>query len=312
MPPSSEVGSLPAAERAASADLIAAASRILAAHGISTARLDAELLLANALGLDRPQLYIRTPAPIPASACSAFWTSIARRNRREPLAYITGVQEFWSLEFRVNREVLIPRPETELLVETALSVLRGSTGDSSVLDLGTGSGCIAVSLATEVPRLEVWASDVSPGALAVAAENTKRHRVADRITLMRGDMFAPFRKQRKRFALIVSNPPYIAQPEFAELQAEVLDWEPRGALDGGRDGLDVYRRVLEGCPRYLQTGGTLLLEIGHTQKSALGRLVEQQPGLIVANCFLDHAARPRVLAVRKTAPGDGRPNTRDR
>ena len=205
--------------------------------------------------------------------------------------------------------MLIPRPETERVVELALELL-GSYSAPRILDLGTGSGCIAVALASQLPQARVWACDVSVEALAVARTNAVAHNVAGRITFMRADM-----RQRLEghpqgaaptFDLIVSNPPYIAGPEFATLQAEVRDWEPRLALDGGKDGLDFYRRLLQDCPVQLRPGGWLVMEIGSTQSEAVMRMARSQDNLSECRLSYDHAGLPRVVSVRRHSPVERR------
>ncbi len=285
------------------ADLLADATAFLVGHDIPSPRLDAEVLLAYAMGGNRTELYLRdSPAP---RQRDAFWYTLKRRAQREPVAYITGVQEFWSLEFTVNRHVLIPRPETERVVELALELL-GSCPAPRILDLGTGSGCIAVALASQLPQARVWACDVSAEALAVARTNAVAHNVAGRMTFMRADMRQRLEGHPHRaastFDLIVSNPPYIAGPEFATLQAEVRDWEPRLALDGGKDGLDFYRRLLQDCPVQLRPGGWLVMEIGSTQSEAVMRMARSQDNLSECRLSYDYAGLSRVVSVRRHSP----------
>ena len=285
------------------ADLLADATAFLAGHGVPSPRLDAEVLLAHAMGRNRTELYLRD-SPVPRQR-DAFWHTLKRRARREPVAYITGVQEFWSLEFTVNRHVLIPRPETERVVELALELL-GSCPAPRILDLGTGSGCIAVTLASQLPQARVWACDVSAEALAVARANAVAHNVAGRMTFMQTDMRQQLEGQphgaAPTFDLIVSNPPYIAGPEFAALQAEVRDWEPRLALDGGKDGLDFYRRLLQDCPVQLRPGSWLVMEIGSTQSEAVMRMARSQDNLSECRLSYDYAGLPRVVSVRRHSP----------
>ena len=296
------------------ADLLADATAFLAGHGVPSPRLDAEVLLAHVMGGSRTELYLHdSPAPHQHQR-DAFWHTLKRRARREPVAYITGVQEFWSLEFTVNRHVLIPRPETERVVELALELL-GSCPAPRILDLGTGSGCIAVTLASQLPQARVWACDVSAEALAVARANAVAHNVAGRMTFMQTDMRRRLEGQphgaAPTFDLIVSNPPYIAGPEFAALQAEVRDWEPRLALDGGKDGLDFYRRLLQDCPVQLRPGGWLVMEVGSTQSEAVMRMAKSQDNLSECRLSYDYAGLPRVVSVRRHSPvergggGDG-------
>jgi len=303
--------------RPAVASLLAAAEAELTAHGISTPRLDAEVLLAHALEVDRAGLYARLYDPLPPGRVAAFHRLLARRARHEPLQYLTGVQEFWSLAFRVDQRVLIPRPETEVVVETALRLLgkvenfcsllhaprsyAPRAGRVRLLDIGTGSGCIAIALATELSQAEVWAVDTSRDALAVARENAERHRVAGRIRFLHGNLFTPLAGEEGGFDLIVSNPPYIARDDLAALQPEVQDWEPRSALAGGVDGLDFYRRLLSEGPAYLRSGGWLVMEMGQGQGSEVLRLIGERRDLSAGSGVLDYAGRERVAVARKGA-----------
>lgn len=278
--------------------LLTDAVTVLTAHGIATPRLDAEVLLAHALEVDRAGLYACLHDPLPPRRVAAFHRLLARRARHEPLQYITGVQEFWSLAFRVDQRVLIPRPETEVVVETALRLGEREI-PLRVLDVGTGSGCIAVALATELPQAEVWAVDTSRDALAVARENAERHGVAGRIRFLQGDLFTPVEGEDGGFDLVVSNPPYIARDDLAALQPEVRDWEPRGALAGGVDGLDFYRRLLSEGPAYLRSGGWLVMEMGQGQYGEVLRLIGQRRDLSAGSGVLDYAGRARVAVARK-------------
>ena len=174
---------------------------------------------------------------------------------------------------------------------------------STILDVGTGSGCIAVALAKELPQAEVWATDVSADALAVASENARQHGMAERIRFLHGDLFSPFAGKEDGFDLIVANPPYIARPELAALQLEVQDWEPLAALDGGPDGLDFYRRLLHEGPTYLRTGGWLVMEIGHGQGTAVMRLARERRDLADCRCVSYYAARERVVIACKVLTG---------
>jgi release factor glutamine methyltransferase len=306
--------------------LLTAGSAALAGAGVGTPRLDAELLLAAACGLDRTALYARGREPLAEACAATFRALVTRRMRREPLQYIVGRQEFWSLDFTVTRDVLIPRPETELLVELAVSLLsppfekggpggicgaadghaaapiplnppfpKGEIGARPLLcDVGTGSGCIAVALARELSSAEVWALDVSPDALAIAAANARQHGVAERIRFLRSDLFAA--AARQRFDVIVSNPPYLTTADLAALQPEVAA-EPRAALDGGADGLDIIRRLLTAAPDHLAAGGWLLMEIGAAQ-SAVVEDAAQAAGLSAVTIRPDWAGLPRVLMAR--------------
>ena len=234
----------------------------LAEKGVENARRETEWLLAAALGLDRVGIYVNFDKPLTdqeLAACRAF---VARRAKREPLQYILGTQEFRGLDFVVNRAVLIPRHDTEVLVEEALK--RASAG-SAILDIGVGSGCITVSLAHALPEAEVWGVDTSPEALAVARSNAEHLGVT--VHLVEGSLFEPFAD--KAFDLIVSNPPYIPTADLATLQPEVKDYEPCGALDGGSDGLDFYRTIVPAAPAYLNRKGRLLVEVGSGQAAAV-------------------------------------------
>lgn len=235
-------------------------------RGIESARLDADLLLAATLGVDRVGLYLRYDQPLNATELRDFRARVARRARREPLAYILGEAEFWSLAFAVTPAVLIPRPDTEVLVEEALA--RGGE-QARVLDVGTGSGAIAVSLAVERSAWRVTALDLSAAALQIAQTNARRHGVADRLRILQGDLA---RLPDEQFDLIVANPPYIPSGDLPGLMADVRDFEPHLALDGGPDGLAAYRALAAQAPRRLHPGGRLLVEIGQGQEQAVGEL----------------------------------------
>jgi release factor glutamine methyltransferase len=286
------------------AQILAWATSQLAAADLASPRLDAEVLLAHSLGTNRTGLYARLHTVLSPLQRSAFQQLLHRRLRYEPVQYITGTQEFWSLEFAVDPRVLIPRPETELVVETALRLLSQvsrlqSPVSNRILDLGTGSGCIAIALATELPAAEIWATDISVDALAVATANAQRHNVHQRIHFLQGSVFAPVAHQGHTFELIVSNPPYIAHSNLLILQPEVRDWEPRHALDGGREGLDFYRHLLDEAPRYLSTNGWLVLEIGDGQDAALLSSLKENTSFADSFCNPDYAGRGRVVAAQK-------------
>jgi len=239
----------------------------LAEKGVENARLEAEWLLCAALGLDRVGLYVNFDKPLTAAELGASRALVARRARREPLQYILGSQEFYGLEFEVVPEVLIPRYDTETLVRESIS--RAPRG-AKILDIGVGSGCIAVALAKNLPDADVSGVDLSPEALELTERNAKRHGVS--VSLHRGSLFEPF-KDRK-YDLIVSNPPYIRTSDITTLQPEVRDFEPHAALDGGADGLDYYRRIIPEAPGHLKPGGWLLLEMGIGQATDLLALFE--------------------------------------
>ena len=302
--------------------MVEAGTAALAAAGIPTARLDAEVLLAHACGIDRAALYCRWRSTVPTACRSHFDVLIARRQRHEPQQYIVGHQEFWSLDLIVTPDVLIPRPETELLIELALTKLARkapapsrfsiplgeatlkfplplgeSQGDASLrlCDLGTGSGCIAVALARELPQIQVWALDISEAALDVAQLNAQRHSVADRIRFLASDGFSA--ASGLRFDAIFCNPPYVPSGELQRAQPE-LAWEPRHALDGGPNGLTVIQRIVAEAPRYLTERGWLLMEIGADQGPAVERLARSARfGSVSVRS--DYAGLPRALVAQR-------------
>lgn len=241
--------------------------------GIDQPRANAEVLLAHVLGTERIQLYLRYDQPLGPSELSRYREAVSRRATFEPTQYITGRQEFWSLEFEVGPAVLIPRPETEVLVEKAIELLRGTT--ARVLDIGTGSGAIAVALAAELKEITVVAVDRSPEALAVARRNAARHKVENRVWFAAMDLFSAFSPAAAPFDLIASNPPYIGDADFAALPREIAEHEPTAALRGGADGLDVIRRILAEAPGFLKPGGSLLIEIGKGQDETIPSELDQ-------------------------------------
>jgi release factor glutamine methyltransferase len=293
-------------DRAAGARLrdgIGQAAQILARAGIDSAALDADVLLSYALGLTREQLLLRADSLLSADQADCFAALLARRLQREPMAYIIGRQEFWSLDFHVSPAVLIPRPETERLVEAALSLAASvtSTNPLRVLDLGTGSGAIAVSLATEIPAAEIIATDISPAALAVARQNARINGVAERIEFCCGDLIDALAAQATAFDLILSNPPYIRRAEIAVLEPEVGFYEPRAALDGGADGLDFYRRIAAGAWRFLAPNGALALEVGADMGDGVCAVFNQTGRYQEVVVLQDYAARDRVMIARAKA-----------
>ena len=271
------------------------AASVLAARGVENARLEAEVLLADVLGFDRAGLFAARRTCLDDHERRAFDTLIARRARREPLQHVRGRQEFFSREFLVDRRVLVPRPETETLVETALDLAR-PLGDASVLDLGCGSGVVAITMALELPGLTIVASDVSPDAFEVARDNARRLNVADGIEFGCGDLFDAVRG--RRFDLVVSNPPYVARVELGRLAPEVCDYEPRIALDGGEDGLDFYRRLAPDAGDVLAEEGAVVVEMGHEQGSAVAEIFAAA-GFRVVRTERDLTGIERVLVVRR-------------
>ena len=273
--------------------------RRLLGAGIDSARLDAELLLGCALRLGREELILAAAKDVSGAESERYEDLLIRRLNREPLAYITGQQEFWSLDFLVSRDVLVPRPETEMLVELALGHLAETNNREStrILELGTGSGAIAVALATELPQAQIVATEISPAALAIARRNASRNGVAMRF--LQGDLFSALDQElENHFDLIISNPPYIPRDEISMLDAEVSRWEPRAALDGGVDGLDFYRRIAEEAPAYLQQGGAVAVEIGAAMGSLVVALFEKRAAYGDIQVHQDYSGRDRVVLAR--------------
>lgn len=260
--------------------------------GIAEPRLDAQILLADQLGVDRVGLYLNFDRPLSGEELAAFRGRVSRRVRHEPVQYILARTEFWSLPFRLTPAVLIPRADTEVLVEEAL---QRAAADAAILDVGTGSGAIAIALAHERPAATVTAFDLSAEALAVAAENAQLNGVAERVVCARGDLAE---LPAGPFDLIVSNPPYIPAGEIATLMPEVRDFEPHLALDGGADGLDAVRHLVRQAPERLRPGGWLLVEIGAGQAAATTELF-LQGGLVDVFARDDYAGIPRVVGGRK-------------
>lgn len=259
-----------------------------AAKGIDSARLEAELLLAATLDLDRVGLYVNFERPLDPGELTAFRERVQRRAAREPLQYIIGETEFWSLVFKVSPAVLIPRADTEILVEEALKRIEGS---ARVLDVGTGSGAIAIALAHEKPEIQVMALDCSEQALDVARGNASRYGVAERINFLVGDLAM---LPSGPFEVIVSNPPYIPSRDWEGLMPEVRDHEPRLALDGGEDGLQAYRLLASQAGQLLTPGGWLLVEVGIDQAVSVGDLFKAA-GLAEVTWRDDYAGIPRVV-----------------
>jgi len=276
---------------------LCAATHRLRAAGIEQARAEARSLLRHVTGLPPEALVADRDRVLETEALTRFEALVARRAAREPMAYILGVREFWSLPLFVGPGVLVPRPETETLVEAALEAFPDRRAPLRILDLGTGSGCLLLALLREYPNASGVGVDRSAEALALATLNARRHGLADRAQLVRGDWG---RGLAGSFELIVANPPYVASGELAELAPEVARYEPRAALDGGADGLDAYRAILPDLPRLLAPAGVACLEIGAGQATALAALAEVA-GFRVA-VRPDLAGIPRCLVLRHRTP----------
>jgi release factor glutamine methyltransferase len=240
----------------------------IAEKGVENARLEAEWMLCAVLAMDRVGLYVNYDKPLSPSELVSFREMVARRARREPLQYILGSQEFMGIEFEVSPSVLIPRHDTGTLVEEAV---KRCPGAKRILDIGVGSGCVAVTLAASLQEAEVFGVEKSAEALALAEKNARRNGVA--VRLLAGSLFEPVRDLT--FDLIVSNPPYIPSGDIASLQPEVRDFEPAEALDGGPDGLDFYRSIIPAAPGYLIPGGWLLFEVGINQSPQVLRIFKE-------------------------------------
>lgn len=286
--------------RSVSAILRQAAQRLISC-GIESGALDAEILLAHALGIAREQLVAALRSPVDDRNLRAFKSLLSRRIKREPTAYITGRREFWSLDFRITPGVLIPRPETELLVETVFELATEwrSAGALRILELGTGSGAIAVALASELKSAEIVATDISAEALAVARGNAVRNDVAGRIKFVEGDLFEPLAGE-PRVDFIVFNPPYIRHADIIGLEPEISRWEPRGALDGGVDGLDYYRRTAAKAGHHLSAQGVVAVEVGAGMGRAVAELFQEAEYSSVSIAD-DYAGRDRVVVARRAS-----------
>ncbi|MEI6209035.1 MAG: peptide chain release factor N(5)-glutamine methyltransferase [Desulfuromonadales bacterium] len=272
--------------------VLAWTKEFLSAKGVENARLEAEWLLSAATGLDRVGLYLNFEQPLNDAELSAFRIMVARRAKREPLQHILGTQEFYGLDFEVTPDVLIPRHDTELLVAEAIA---RKPEARTVLDIGTGSGCISVVLARQLSTAAVTATDISEAALAVARRNAKRH--AASIEFLVGSLFSPL--IGRSFDLVVSNPPYIPTADIAGLAPEVRDFEPRGALDGGLDGLHVYRSLVQTASKYLHPGGWLLVEVGIGQAHDVSQLFLEACTYSESFSALDPGGIERVIGAQR-------------
>jgi len=277
---------------------LARATALLAPIANDEARLEAEVLLRHVLGLTHAQLYAQLARPLLADQAAAYNDLLARRLAHEPVAYLTGHREFFGLDFLVNRHVLIPRPETELLVELGLSEARRlahlAPASLTIADVGTGCGCVAINLAVHLPAARVYALDASAPALTIAAANCRRHDVAGRVTLLLGDLLAPLPEV---VHIIVANLPYVSSTELATLPPEIRLHEPRAALDGGEDGLAALRRLLAQAAGHLLPGGAVLLEIGHGQGQAVMALARQHFPAASLAVHRDGAGWERVVVL---------------
>jgi release factor glutamine methyltransferase len=289
----------------------------LRAAQVPSHTLAAELLLIHALGHDRTWLYTHPETPLDSAATEKYFELVARRATGEPTQYLTGKQEFWGLEFEVNPSVLIPRPETEHVVEVALERLgpRGikinmKTGQPSpplrVADVGTGSGCLAIALAHELLHAHIFATDISDAALEVARRNAERNHVSERVDFVQTDLLAGLlfsgerhEDESRRFDLIVSNPPYVGLADASTLPREVREHEPHAALFGGATGVEIYGRLIEQARSALKERGILTLELGYNTSDYALKIVREQTGWANVSITKDLAGIPRVLAAER-------------
>ena len=276
------------------------AIRCLEQHGVVEARADAEVLLADLLATTRLQLYLNAAHALSTAHHTAYLARVQRRRQGEPVQYITGTQEFWSLEFLVTPQVLIPRPESELLVEHGTRLAQQWCTEHAnelllVLDVGTGSGNLAISLATTLPQAQVWAVDQSLGALDVARQNAHRLGVAARLHWLCGDLVTALQGGVRPFAICVANLPYVTTEEWHQLSRKIRVYEPVTALDGGADGLEYIRRIIALSPEVVARGGTLLLEVGWQQAVRVQQLMQQQGQFATTGVCDDLAGIGRVV-----------------
>ncbi|MDT4965858.1 MAG: release factor glutamine methyltransferase [Acidobacteriota bacterium] len=280
-------------------DLIAEAARTLAKAGVPQARLEAMSLIGHIIGHDRTYLLTHPEVQLAPSDVQTLRQIAEQRAEGKPLQYITGRQAFYGLDFEVTADVLIPRPETELLVEVAIDLLESSTDPQVVCDLGTGSGCIAVSILHELRHVRAVGIDISLRGLVVAGRNAEKISTRERLAFVASDCFTALDPHRTNFAMIVSNPPYIAETAMSGLQREVRDYEPRGALTPGGDGLQIIRRILAEAPPFLKAGGDLLMEIGFDQREAVEQMIKPETWKLI-DVHKDLQGIPRVIALRRT------------
>ena len=271
--------------------------------GVDSPRLGAELLLCHAVGLKRIELYTQFDRAVRQQQLDQLHDLVKRAGLHEPVAYLTGRTEFYSIELDINSDCLIPRPETELLVQRAIEFLRTREGVQFVCDLCTGSGCIAVAVAKNFSDARVIATDISAGALDVAAGNVAKHQLGERVELLQGDLFEPLVRQLDvdAFDLITCNPPYVSSAEYETLAKNVRDYEPKSALLAGAEGLDIYRRLIEKVDQFLKPGAALMLEIGYAQGAAVRALLERTDAFAEIKIQKDPHDNDRVITSIKTS-----------
>jgi release factor glutamine methyltransferase len=278
--------------------------------GVDSPRLNTEWLLSYALGLKRIELYTQFGKVVGQEQLSQLHELVKRAGAHEPIAYLTGKKEFYSLEFEITKDCLIPRPETELLVERAIEFLRMRNGEQFVCDLCTGSGCVAVAIARNFANCRFVATDISDAALAVAEKNVAKHGLMNRIKLLQGDLFEPVIAGLgpAKFDLIVCNPPYVSEPDYEKLARNVKDFEPKSALTAGQDGLDIIKKIIADANRHLKPAGTLMFEIGNEQGNTVHKLLETAGYFGDVKIEKDYSNLDRVaIAVMKQDEAQRRP-----
>ncbi len=286
--------------------LINWSTKYLEQKGVGSPRLNAEVLLSHLLGIERVELYLKADQSLNQTRFANFKSLITRRGHREPLQYLTGRQEFWSLDFKITEGVLIPRPETEILVEEAAKILgkeQSSISQPRILDLGTGCGVIGISLAKEIGSAWILATDICESALGVARENAARHQVEEKILFLCADLFNPLKDNHLCFNLIISNPPYIPSGGFNQLEPEVRNFEPRQALNGGEEGLEFLCRIADQADKFLLPGGWLLLEVGEGQAEKVAGLLKERGGYQAPMIVKDYSDQQRVVKAQIKSGG---------
>jgi len=280
--------------------------------GVDSPRLSAELLLSHVVGLKRIELYTQFDKPVTKQQLDKLHELVKRAGQHEPIAYLTGKAEFYSLQFNVTPDCMIPRPETELLAERAIEFLRTRSGTQFVCDLCTGCCCIAVAIAKNASGAQIIATDISDAALRVAAANVEKYQLKDRIELLQGDLFDPIMPaldveklvpdSDRGFDLIVCNPPYVSAPEFEALDKNVKDYEPKLALHAGDNGLDIYRRICEKVDQFLKPDAALMLEIGFAQGQVIKELLKKAGAFAEIKIEKDLHNNDRIATARKRSP----------
>lgn len=271
--------------------------------GIDAPRLCAELLICHVLKKERIQLYTEFDYVLTPAQLTTLRALVKRASEHEPVAYLVGKTEFYSLELAVSPACLIPRPETELLVQHSIEYLRGQPGQTRMLDLCTGSACIAVAVAKNVPETRIIATDICDEALNMAAKNVEKYSLGDRVQLLSGDLFEPILPalDNGHFDLIVSNPPYVTDAEMLELDPNVRDYEPVKALQAGAQGLEVIERILDRAAEFLTNTGTLMMEIGYQQRALLEPLLKSTDHFSAVRFVKDHQGHDRIVMAERSA-----------